>query len=82
MGADLVINMKTEDFVERVKEWTNGSGADVVIDNLGGDVFSKSIDAVVAVGRIETGTRRPVVAFGKPAKSLQETHHAKDRSLS
>jgi len=55
-GADLVINMKTEDFVERVKEWTNGSGADVVIDNLGGDVFSKSIDAARPLG--------VVVAFG------------------
>lgn len=55
-GADLVINMKTEDFVERVKEWTNGSGADVVIDNLGGDVFSKSIDAAKPLG--------VVVAYG------------------
>ncbi len=55
-GADLVINMKTEDFVERVKEWTNGRGADVVIDNLGGDVLPKSIDAAKPLG--------VVVAFG------------------
>ena len=55
-GADLVINMKTEDFVERVKEWTDGRGADVVIDNLGGDVLSKSIDAAKPLG--------VVVAFG------------------
>jgi NADPH:quinone reductase-like Zn-dependent oxidoreductase len=28
VGADLVINMKTKDSVERVKKWTNGSDAE------------------------------------------------------
>ena len=56
LGADLVINTRKEDFVQRVKEWTVGQGADVVIDNLGGDVLSKSIDAARAQGVI--------VAFG------------------
>ena len=37
-GADLVINTRNEDFVARVTEWSGGQGADVVIDNLGGDV--------------------------------------------
>ncbi len=55
-GADLVINARTEDVVERVKEWTGGQGADVVIDNMGGDVLAKSIEAVKALG--------VVVAFG------------------
>jgi len=55
-GADLVINAKTEDLVERVKEWTGGQGADVVIDNLAGDVLAKSIEAAKAQG--------VVVAFG------------------
>jgi len=56
LGADLVINTREEDFVEQVKEWSGGLGADVVIDNLGGDVLSKSIDAVKPLG--------VVVAFG------------------
>ena len=56
VGADLVINTRSEDFVERVKEWTDGRGADVVFDNLGGDVLAKSIDAARAQGVI--------VAFG------------------
>lgn len=56
LGADLVINTRKEDFVQRVKEWTGGQGADVVIDNLGGDVLSKSIDAAKPQGVI--------VAFG------------------
>ncbi len=56
LGADLVINTRKEDFVQRVKEWTGGQGVDVVIDNLGGDVLSKSIDAAKPQGVI--------VAFG------------------
>ncbi len=56
VGADLVVNTRNEDFVERVKEWTDGRGADVVIDNLGGDVLAKSIEAAKAQGVI--------VAFG------------------
>jgi len=56
LGADLVINTRKEDFVERVKQWTNSLGADVVVDNLAGDVLQKSIDAVKPGG--------VVVAFG------------------
>ena len=56
IGADLVINTHNGDLVERVKEWTNGRGADVVIDNLGGDVLATSIAAAKATGVI--------VAFG------------------
>ena len=51
-GADLVINTRQEDFVERVREWTGGLGADVVIDNLGGDVLPQSIDAARPLGVI------------------------------
>jgi len=50
MGADLVINTRQEDFVQAVKKWSGGEGADVVIDNLGGDVLPKSIDAVKPFG--------------------------------
>ncbi len=56
IGADLVINTNEEDVAERVKEWTDGRGADVVIDNLGGDVLATSIAAAKATGVI--------VAFG------------------
>ena len=56
IGADLVINTNNDDFVTKVQEWTDGAGADVVIDNLAGDVLPKSIEAVKATG--------VVVAFG------------------
>ncbi len=55
-GADLVINMRRQDFVETVKDWTGGQGVDVVVDSLGGDVLSRSIDAAKPLGTI--------VAFG------------------
>ena len=54
--SDLVINTRNEDLVEKVMEWTGGRGVDVAIDNVGGDVLAKSIDAVKATG--------VVVAFG------------------
>ena len=50
IGADLVIDTNEEDLIEKVKAWTGGAGADVVIDNLSGDDFVKSIDAVKAGG--------------------------------
>ncbi len=56
LGADLVIDTRDGDPVERVKAWTEGRGADVVIDNLGGAVLAQSINAVKPFGT--------VVAFG------------------
>ncbi len=50
LGADKVINTKKEDLVTAVKEWTDGKGADVIIDNLGGEFFSKSIEALKPKG--------------------------------
>lgn len=52
LGADLVINTRDEDLVERVMDWTDGRGVDVVIDNLGGEILAKSIAATKATGII------------------------------
>ncbi len=52
LGADLIINTREEDFVESVKQWTDGKGADVVIDNLGGTVLPNSIEAAKPLGII------------------------------
>ena len=51
-GADLVINTREENLVERVQKWTDGDGADVVIDNLAGKEFVQSMDAARAGGVI------------------------------
>jgi NADPH:quinone reductase-like Zn-dependent oxidoreductase len=52
LGADLVINTRKEDVVERVKAWSGGQGADVAIDNVGGSELSGTIEAVRPFGII------------------------------
>lgn len=45
-GAELVINLASADFGEALGRWTGGEGVDVAIDNLGGDILARTIDAV------------------------------------
>ncbi|UGV27954.1 NAD(P)H-quinone oxidoreductase [Rhodopseudomonas boonkerdii] len=51
LGADHAINYKTEDFVERVKEITK-TGAELILDMVGGDYVEKNFDAAAVDGRI------------------------------
>lgn len=51
-GADHVINYQEEDIVERVKALTDGRGADVVYDPIGGDMFDKVKRCINWEGRI------------------------------
>lgn len=52
VGADLVIDVRNKDFVAETAEWTAGRGVDVVIDNLGGDILARSIDAARVGGTV------------------------------
>ncbi len=49
-GCTHVINYKTENFVERVKEITSGKGCDVVYDSIGKDTFPGSLDCLKPKG--------------------------------
>jgi NADPH:quinone reductase len=49
-GCTHVINYRTEDFVKRVKEITNGQGCDVVYDGVGKDTFPGSLDCLKPLG--------------------------------
>jgi NADPH:quinone reductase len=49
-GYDHVINYKKENFVERVKEITNGEGVPVVYDGVGKDTWSGSLDCLRPFG--------------------------------
>ena len=51
-GADVVIDTRTEDWVAKVKEVTEGKGADVIYDPIGGETFDKSVKVVAFEGRI------------------------------
>lgn len=50
IGADVVIDVRVHDFVEVARNWTDGRGVDVVIDNLGGPILQKSLDAARTLG--------------------------------
>lgn len=52
LGADIVIDYLTEDFVQIVKEKTEGKGADIIYDSVGGDVFDRSRKCIAFDGRI------------------------------
>ena len=45
-GCTHVINYRTEDYVERVREITGGVGCDVVYDGVGKDTFPSSLDCL------------------------------------
>jgi len=49
-GATHLINYKTEDFVKRTKELTNGQGVDVVYDAVGKDTYPASLDCLKPLG--------------------------------
>jgi len=51
-GADVALNYRTEDWVERVKQETGGRGADVIYDPVGGDVFDGSTKCIAFEGRL------------------------------
>jgi NADPH2:quinone reductase len=51
LGVDEVINYTEEDLVERVRDLTEGNGADVVYDPVGGDIFDAARRAVAFDGR-------------------------------
>ncbi len=51
-GADEVIDTRREDFVARVKALTEGRGADVIYDPVGGETFDKSTKVLAFEGRL------------------------------
>lgn len=51
-GANVAIDHQNEDFVERVLELTDGEGADVIYDPVGGEVFDQSTKCVAMDGRL------------------------------
>ena len=52
LGADHAINYKTQDFVEEVKKITDGQGADVILDIVGGSYVQRNYAAAAVEGRI------------------------------
>ncbi|HEX9238279.1 MAG TPA: NAD(P)H-quinone oxidoreductase [Xanthobacteraceae bacterium] len=52
LGADLAIDYKTEDFVALTRQATQGRGADLILDMVGGDYVGRNYEAAAVEGRI------------------------------
>ncbi|GAA2636404.1 NAD(P)H-quinone oxidoreductase [Paractinoplanes durhamensis] len=52
LGADLVVDYSTDDFVAATKDFTDGAGADVVLDIVGAKYLTRNIEALAPNGRI------------------------------
>lgn len=75
-GADEVVNYRTGDFVGAVKALTDGRGADVIYDPVGGDVLEKSVRAAAY------GARLLVVGFTSGGPSRLMSNHILIKGLS
>jgi NADPH2:quinone reductase len=49
-GCDHVINIREEDLVAKVKDYTKGKGVDVVYDSIGKETFPASLDCLKPLG--------------------------------
>jgi len=68
-GADHVIDYRKDDFAAEILERTDGRGADVIYDSIGGDVFDASTKCIAFEGRLLVigfaGGRIPTVAANR-----------------
>jgi len=77
LGADVAINYRTEDFVAATKQATDGKGADVILDMIGGDYVERNYEAAAVEGRIVQiafqGSPKATVNFMR--LMLKRLHH-------
>ena len=52
LGAEVAINYRDEDFVERARTATDGRGVDVILDNMGAKYLPRNVAALAAGGRL------------------------------
>lgn len=54
LGADAVVNYRTQDFVEEVRRWTGKRGVDVVVEHIGAETFERSLYCLSRLGALVT----------------------------
>src|SRR5258707_3925519 len=52
LGADVAVNYRSDDFVAATKAATDGKGADVILDMVGGDYIERNYEAAAVDGRV------------------------------
>jgi putative PIG3 family NAD(P)H quinone oxidoreductase len=69
LGAEVLVNYREEDFVEKVRAETGGHGADVILDNMGAKYLARNVDALAISGRLVViglmGGRKAELDLGK-----------------
>ncbi|MFA6903160.1 MAG: zinc-dependent alcohol dehydrogenase family protein [Gallionellaceae bacterium] len=74
LGAEKIILYRQQDFVQETLAWTEGKGASVVFDTVGGDTFLRSLQAVRYGGKLVSLLSTPL--------SLADSQLARLRNLS
>ena len=84
LGAEVTINYRDEDFVERVQEETDGAGVDVILDNMGAKYLARNIDALAMGGRLvehrHAGRHEAELDLGKLMRKRASVHATTLRS--
>jgi putative PIG3 family NAD(P)H quinone oxidoreductase len=71
LGATRAVNYREEDFVATVKEATDGKGANVILDMVGGSYVDRNYDAAAVEGRIvQIATQGGAVASADISKVM------------
>jgi putative PIG3 family NAD(P)H quinone oxidoreductase len=82
--ADVLINYRDEDFVERVREETGGAGVDVILDNMGAKYLARNVDALAVGGRLVVigmqGGTKAELDLGKLMRKRASVHATTLRS--
>ncbi len=52
LGAEITVNYRDEDFVERIRAETGGAGANVILDIMGAAYLDRNVDALALDGRL------------------------------
>lgn len=52
LGAELGINYREQDFVEEVRAFTGGAGADVILDVVGAGYLGRNVETLATAGRL------------------------------
>jgi putative PIG3 family NAD(P)H quinone oxidoreductase len=52
LGAQILVNYRSDDFVEAVRAATGGRGADVVLDNMGAAYLARNVEVLAPGGRL------------------------------
>lgn len=52
LGADVAINYREQDFVEKMDRVTGGHGVDIILDNMGAKYLKRNVEALAPEGRL------------------------------